>query len=97
MIRSIAIKKKWRNRFLDVLWQFSGLKEIQTDPSFNALTHVLDTCKNEEDPIKNEGGEARWPSGMASDSEARGRGFDPHSGRRGVFLSKKHLPPKKYW
>ena len=25
---------------------------------------------------------------------ARGRGFDPHSGRRVVFLSKIHLPPK---
>ena len=24
-------------------------------------------------------------------------GFDPHSGRRVVFLSKIHLPPKKYW
>ena len=25
------------------------------------------------------------------------RGFDPHSGRRVVSLSKIHLPPKKYW
>ena len=24
---------------------------------------------------------ARWPSGRTSDSGARGRGFDPHSGR----------------
>ena len=31
------------------------------------------------------------------DSGARGRGFDPHSGRRVVSLSKIHLPPKKYW
>ena len=31
----------------------------------------------------------------ASDSGARGRGFDPHSGRRVVSLSKIHLPPKK--
>ena len=38
--------------------------------------------------------EARWPSGRASDSGARGRGFDPHSGRRVVSLSKLHLPPK---
>ena len=30
----------------------------------------------------------------ASDSAARGRGFDPHSGRRVVFLSKIHLSPK---
>ena len=30
----------------------------------------------------------------ASDSEARGRGFDPHSGRRVVSLGKIHLPPK---
>ena len=37
------------------------------------------------------------PSGRASDSGARGRGFDPHSGRRVVSLSKIHLPPKKYW
>ena len=41
--------------------------------------------------------EAPWPSGRASDSGARGRGFDPHSGRRVVSLSKIHLPPKKYW
>ena len=41
--------------------------------------------------------EVRWPSGRASDSGARGRGFDPHSGRRVVSLSKIHLPPKKYW
>ena len=30
----------------------------------------------------------------ASDSRVRGRGFDPHSGRRVVSLSKIHLPPK---
>ena len=38
--------------------------------------------------------EARRPSGRASDSGASGRGFDPHSGRRVVSLSKIHLPPK---
>ena len=32
----------------------------------------------------------RWPSGRASDSGARGRGFDSHSGRRVVSLSKIH-------
>ena len=37
---------------------------------------------------------AWWPSGKASDSRARGQGFDPHSGRRVVSLSKIHLPPK---
>ena len=37
------------------------------------------------------------PSGRASDSGARGPGFDPHSGRRVVSLSKIHLPPKKNW
>ena len=37
--------------------------------------------------------EARWPSGRASDSGARGRGFDPHSGRRVVSFSKIQLPP----
>ena len=36
-------------------------------------------------------------SGRASDSGARGRGFDPHSGRRVVSLSNIHLPPKTYW
>ena len=30
----------------------------------------------------------------ASDSRARGRRFNPHSGRRVVSLSKIHLPPK---
>ena len=39
--------------------------------------------------------EARWPSGRASDSRARGRGCDPHSGRLVVSLSKIHLPPPK--
>ena len=41
--------------------------------------------------------EARWPSGRASDSGARGQDFEPHLGRRVVSLSKMHLPPKKYW
>ena len=41
--------------------------------------------------------EAPWPSVRASDSGARGRGFDTHSGHRVVSLSKVHLPPKKYW
>ena len=40
-------------------------------------------------------GEAWWPSGRASDSGARGWGFDPHSGLRVVSLSKIHLPPQK--
>ena len=34
------------------------------------------------------------PTRRASDSGARGRGFDPHSGRRVVSLSKIHLLPK---
>ena len=38
-------------------------------------------------------GEAWWPSGRASDSG----GFDPHSGRRVLSLSKIHLPPQQYW
>ena len=37
--------------------------------------------------------EARWSSGRASDSESRGGGFDPHSGRLAVSLTKIHLPP----
>ena len=41
--------------------------------------------------------EARWPSGKVSESRARGQGFDPHSVRCVVSLSKIHLPPKKYW
>ena len=41
--------------------------------------------------------EAQWPSGRKSDSGARDWGFDPHSGRCVVSLSKIHLPPKKYW
>ena len=32
-----------------------------------------------------------------SDSVSRGRGFEPHSGRRVVSLNKTYLPPKKYW
>ena len=38
--------------------------------------------------------EARCPSGRASDSGARGRGFDPHSGRLIVSLSKIYSLPK---
>ena len=38
--------------------------------------------------------EAQWPSGRASDSGVRGGGFDPHSGRLVVSLSKIHLSPK---
>ena len=38
--------------------------------------------------------EAQWASGRVSDSGARGQGFDPHSGRLVVSLSKIHLPPK---
>ena len=41
--------------------------------------------------------EAWWPSGRATDSGARGRGFNPHSGHRVVSLRKIHLPPKKNW
>ena len=41
------------------------------------------------------GRKAWWPSGRVSDSEARGQGFDPHSGRHVVSLSKIHIPPKK--
>ena len=35
-----------------------------------------------------------WPSGRASDSGTRGRGFDPHSSRRVVSLNKIHLHKK---
>ena len=38
--------------------------------------------------------EVLWPSGRALDSGARGWGFNPHSGRCVVSLSKIHLPPK---
>ena len=36
------------------------------------------------------GGGARWPSGIASDSETRGPGFDPHKGHCAVSLSNTH-------
>ena len=39
--------------------------------------------------------EARWSSGRAPDSGARGQGFDPQSERRVLSLSKIHLPPEK--
>ena len=47
--------------------------------------------------------EAPWPSGRASDSGARGWGFDPHSGHRvavsfHTFTSQKVLViPRKRW
>ena len=37
--------------------------------------------------------EARWPSGKALDSGARGWRLEPQSGRRVVSLSKTHLLP----
>ena len=40
--------------------------------------------------IKIKSREAPWPSGRVWDSGARGRGFDPHSGRHVVSLSKIH-------
>ena len=39
----------------------------------------------------------RGGRGIASDSGSRGRGFDPHSGRRVVSFSKIHFHPQKYW
>ena len=36
-------------------------------------------------------------SGRVWDSGARGRGFNPHSVRVIVSLSKIHFPSKKYW
>ena len=40
-----------------------------------------------------------WPGGRASDSGARGQGFDSHSGRRVVSLSNIHLLviPRKWF
>ena len=57
----------------------------------------MKTLENENNHGKIMGAylEAPWPSGRASDSGARGRGFNPHSVRRVVSLSKLHLPPKK--
>ena len=48
-------------------------------------------------PLTHPYAEAWWPSGRASDSGARGRGFDPHSGRCVMSFSKIYLPPKKDW
>ena len=53
--------------------------------------HVLFTALILE---PNQPAEARWPSGRASDARVRDQGFDPHSGRGVVSLSKIHLPPK---
>ena len=60
----------------------SRLKEVGLTSTHN-LCFRAKTRKN-----------SRWPSGRASDSVARGLGFDPHEGRRVVSLSKIHLPPK---
>ena len=57
----------------------------------------MDSTKGQYTEVTNDLSEARCPSVRASDAGARGRGFDPHSGRRVVSLSKIHLPPKKYW
>ena len=48
-------------------------------------------------PLKDFGiREAQWPSDRASDSGARGRGFDPHPGRRVLSLSKTYFTSEKY-
>ena len=58
----------------------------------NYFYHILQSTQ-----IHSTSREAWLPSGRASDSGARGQGFDLHLGRRVVSLSKIHLPPKKYW
>ena len=40
--------------------------------------------------------EAPWPIGRASDSGARSRGFDPHSGRRVVTFTSLVIPRKRW-
>ena len=62
---------------------------------------MSDLVRNPEDQFSHN--EAQVISGekavvvvRASDSKARGRWFEPHSGRRLVFLSKAHLLYKKY-
>ena len=54
------------------------------EPVFGSLTRA-DTNRSWEAP---------WSSGRATESGARGWGFNPHSGCRVVSLSKIHLPPK---
>ena len=34
---------------------------------------------------------------LYKDIGSRGQGFEPHSGRHVVSLSKTYLPPQKYW
>ena len=46
---------------------------------------------------KPKGGAVAWWLTQVSDSGSRGRGFEPHSGRQVVSLSKTYLPQKKYW
>ena len=53
--RSIRLKILNKN---SILTSIKGSNSVATLPKFEliqAFIHVLDTCKNEEDPIKNEG------------------------------------------
>ena len=70
------------------------------NPKFQASSDLLwlvsDLVRNPEDRFSHN--EAQFITGerggvvvRASDSKARGRWFDPHSGRRIVSLSKAHL------
>ena len=79
---------------LDALsWEMGKFQLTGSRASLSALTRkrVMFWTKATKEDWK-----APWPSGRASDSGARGRGFDPHSSRRVVSLSKIYLPRKKY-
>ena len=56
-------------------------------PVLSTESIIYQTCKKTA-------WKAWWPSGRASDSRARGQGFNLHSGRHVLSLSKTHLPHK---
>ena len=90
-------------RTYDVRFLYIAYRMVLNDVIFQSLAYprvcTVDEWRTDDVPcdavtLLLQTSEARWPSGRASDSGARGRGFDPHSGRRVVSLSKIHLPPK---
>ena len=70
------------------------MSDLVGNPKTGFLTTRLSYCIKKNIPFNQNIWEAQWPSGRASDSGARGRGFDPHSGHSVESLSKIHLPPK---
>ena len=74
-----------------------ALRHSQQFFSHDGTFSWVDPVQSNEDEVHNTAPQgARWPSGRASHSGARGRGFETYL-HRVVSLSKIRLLPEKYW